>query len=391
MEMKKQGKKWVSVKFKNFVQLQRGFDLPEHSREKGAYPIVASTSIVDYHDEYKVKAPCITTGRSGALGEVLFINQNCWPLNTTLWVKDFKGNVPKFIYYKLKTLGLEKFNAGAGVPTLNRNHLDELNINIPLKAEDQLCIVSILSAYDDLIEVNGKHIKILEEMGQRLYSEWFIKLKLPGHEKSRMVESGTKYGLVPEGWEVVKIGEKFTTTLGGTPSRAVESYWLNGTIPWINSGKVNQLRIIDASEMITKEALEKSATKMMPRRTTLLAITGATLGQVSLTEIECCANQSVIGIYDPEGLFNEYLYFKIKQIIKNIIALAGGGAQQHINKDIVNSTEILIPDKKFVNLFLNKVKPVFDEIASLMFKNKILQGTRDLLIPQLVTGKRELK
>jgi type I restriction enzyme S subunit len=306
--------------------------------------------------------------------------------------RNLDGKYLKYILvsfpYKKQLLGLA--TTGATREALTKTDIENFEIKLP-SIEAQSRIASVLSTYDDLIEVNEKRIKALEEMAQRLYIEWFVKFKFPGHEKARMMDSGTKFGLIPEGWEIVKIGNMFCIVLGGTPSRVKKDYWRDGNIAWINSGAVNQLRIIEESEMITEEALKKSATKMMPQRTTLLAITGATLGQVSLTEIECCANQSVIGIYDREGLFNEYLYLKIKEIIKNIIALAGGGAQQHINKDIVNNTEIFIPDIKLIKIFLNKIKPVFDAISFLIFQNKNLQKTRDLLIPQLVTGKRELK
>ena len=120
-----------------------------------------------------------------------------------------------------------------------------------------------------------------------------------------------------------------------------ENYWIDGTVPWINSSMVNKLRIIGHSELITKEALERSSTKLMPKRTTVLAITGATLGQVSLIEREVCANQSVVGVYDQNRIYNEFIYMQITNIIKRIINRAGGGAQQHINKAIVNSIKII--------------------------------------------------
>lgn len=257
------------------------------------------------------------------------------------------------------------------------------------KAQTQ--IASVISSYDDLIENNEKRIKALEEMAKLLYTEWFVKFKFPGHEKVKMVDSCTEYGMIPQGWEVAKVGDKFLTILGGTPSRNKSEYWENGNIPWINSGTVNNLRITEESELITKNALEKSATKIMPKRTTLLAITGATLGQVSLTEIECCANQSVVGIHDKEGLLNEYVYLRIKNEIKSIIALAGGGAQQHINKDIINNKDFLIPEEKLIKKFSRLIVPLFDEISALIFSNKNLSQIRDLIIPQLVTGRRELK
>jgi type I restriction enzyme S subunit len=111
--------------------LQRGFDLPDNEIIEGKYPVVASTSIKAYHNQYKVEPPVITTGRSGSLGAVLFVKQPAWPLNTTLWVKDFYSNAPYFIYLTLKQMKLENFNSGAGIPSLNRNHLSGLKLVVP--------------------------------------------------------------------------------------------------------------------------------------------------------------------------------------------------------------------------------------------------------------------
>ncbi|MBK7888414.1 MAG: restriction endonuclease subunit S [Bacteroidetes bacterium] len=114
--------------FKDFIKLNRGFDLPEEKIKEGSYPVIASTSIKGYHNQYKVKGPIITTGRSGSLGTVLFVNQDGWPLNTSLYVKDFKSNEPLYLYYTLKLIDFESFNTGAGVPTLNQNHLHKLKM-----------------------------------------------------------------------------------------------------------------------------------------------------------------------------------------------------------------------------------------------------------------------
>ena len=122
---------WSEQKFGAFCVLQRGFDLPDAQVVPGPHPIIASTSIKGCHHEFKVKPPVVTTGRSGSLGEVLLVHTEAWPLNTALYVKDFCGNSPFLVYYTLKNMGLEKFNAGAGVPSLNRNHLTSININVP--------------------------------------------------------------------------------------------------------------------------------------------------------------------------------------------------------------------------------------------------------------------
>lgn len=124
---------WTNKKFSQFCKLKRGYDLPDANVEPGPHPVIASTSIKTYHAHFKVEPPVITTGRSGSLGKVLFVNAPAWPLNTTLYVKEFFGNSPFLIYYTLKNMKLELFNAGAGVPTLNRNHLSGIPITVPNK------------------------------------------------------------------------------------------------------------------------------------------------------------------------------------------------------------------------------------------------------------------
>ncbi|MGB9939084.1 restriction endonuclease subunit S [Methanosarcina sp.] len=294
---------------------------------------------------------------------------------------------PLFLSYYFLTDNHKKWmmaqcSHGATMASLNQDIISRISICLP-RIEIQHKIAAILSAYDDLIENNTRRIKILEEMSQTIYNEWFVKFRFPGHENAKMVPSDL--GEIPEGWKTRKIGDIFTVVLGGTPSRKREDYW-NGNIPWINSGKVNELRIINESEGITELGLKKSATKIMPVRTTVVAITGATLGQISLTEIEVCANQSVVGIYDEKKTYSEYIFLKINEIINEIILKAGGGAQQHINKEIINETEIIIPPKNMVEEFNSDIKPIFNQISILFFKNQNLRKTRDLLLPRLISG-----
>jgi type I restriction enzyme S subunit len=124
---------WQDTTFGKFCMLKRGYDLPDKRVVPGNYPVVASTSIKTYHNEFKVRPPVITTGRSGSLGTVLMVNCNAWPLNTALYVKNFFGNSPYLVFYTLKNMGLENFNSGAGVPTLNRNHINGIKIAVPDK------------------------------------------------------------------------------------------------------------------------------------------------------------------------------------------------------------------------------------------------------------------
>lgn len=303
------------------------------------------------------------------------------------WLKDFDENFnTRFIYYwvlsydgQKKIDAIAKGTAQKAVPIAS---IKQLEVPFP-PIEIQKKIVDILSSYDNLIENNRKQIKLMEEAAQRLYKKWFIDLHFPGYETTPIHDG------IPEGWEKKPIGAAFKTVLGGTPSRSNPNYW-GGDINWINSGEINNLRIVKPSEFITELALKKSATKMMPKRTTVLAITGATLGQVSYTEIETCANQSVVGIIDESQLYSVYIYLFTKERIWHMIGKATGGAQQHINKDIVNAYPIILPPKDLADQLNKMVSPLFDKIANLLFQKEDLIESRDRLLPKLMTGKMEI-
>lgn len=174
--------KWERKPLTDFVWFQRGFDLPKDKFVNGEFPVVGSTSILGYHTEAKVKAPGIVTGRSGTIGQFQFLKNDFWPHNTSLWVKYFYGNDERFAFYLLHTLDFISLNGGGAVPSLNRNFLSSINVNVP-PLPTQRRIASILSAYDDLIENNLKRIKLLEEKAFLRYkqiakSEMLEKVKL---------------------------------------------------------------------------------------------------------------------------------------------------------------------------------------------------------------------
>jgi len=279
----------------------------------------------------------------------------------------------------IETLGI----GATGQTELSRGRLSEVEIAVP-SLPTQRKIAAILSAYDDLIENNLRRIKILEEMAQSLYREWFVKFRFPGHQHARFTDS--PLGRIPEGWEVKRLGDAFLIVLGGTPSRNRPEFWRNGTVPWINSGKVNDFRVTEPSELITELALKKSAAKLMPPGTTLIAITGATLGQVSILEIEASANQSVVGVISEDENLIEWLHLTIRERISSIINHASGGAQQHINKGIVDDVVVAVPPGNIAEKFRNIVHPLYRQIAGLIFKNITLRRTRDLLLPRLISG-----
>ena len=149
---------WEVKDLVNVATLQRGFDLPIQDRTHGKYPLATSNGITDYHNEYKVLAPGVFTGRSGTIGNVFYIEKNYWPHNTTLYVKDFHGNDEKFIYYFLQKFNLKNFYSGTGVPTVNINIVHKEKVVIPKSKKEQKQIAEILSSVDNKVDIN-KQIK----------------------------------------------------------------------------------------------------------------------------------------------------------------------------------------------------------------------------------------
>jgi type I restriction enzyme S subunit len=310
---------------------------------------------------------------------------------------------PDYVYYNLSTRKAELQSlagGGSAQPILNKGHFSVLRIAVPPLPE-QRAIAHILGTLDDKIDLNRRMNETLEAMARAIFKSWFmdfdpVRAKAEGCQPFGMDAAtaalfpdsfqDSPLGKTPRGWRVSRIGNELNPILGGTPSRSHSAYWSGGTVPWINSGKVNEFRIIEPSEYITEEAVAKSATKLLPQRTTVLAITGATLGQVSLLEIESCANQSVVGIVGSTAIPSEFVYFWVKSRIDDLVSWQTGGAQQHINKNNVNDLIMLCPDPRVLGAYKRIAKPFFDAIRVCCFENLTLAAIRDALLPKLISG-----
>jgi type I restriction enzyme S subunit len=163
---------WCEDKILNIAPLQRGFDLPKNQMNLGKYPVVMSNGISEYHDEFKVKGPGIVTGRSGTIGNVHYVETDFWPHNTSLWVTDFKGNYPLFIYTMFKRLNLNKFGTGSGVPTLNRNDVHDLKVYIP-KLNEQIVISDFFENLDKLLTEHQQKQTKLKALKKAMLSKMF--------------------------------------------------------------------------------------------------------------------------------------------------------------------------------------------------------------------------
>lgn len=190
---------WREVPLGDVLTRQRGFDITKNTQRPGAVPVVSSSGIASFHDEARAEGPGVVIGRKGSLGTAFFVNGPYWPHDTTLWVKDFKGNDPYFCYLLLKNLRLSELDAGSSNPTLNRNHAHLLRVRI-VDVVTQRRVAAILSAFDELIEINERRIEMLEDLAQSLYREWVVRFRFPGHADVQFADS--ELGPIPQGWTV---------------------------------------------------------------------------------------------------------------------------------------------------------------------------------------------
>lgn len=164
---------WVELPLGDVITLQRGFDLPSQNRRSGKVPIVSSSGISDYHAEASAKGPGVVTGRYGTIGRVFLIKEDYWPLNTTLWVKDFHGNDPLFVSYLLRTVDFRSCSDKSSVPGVNRNDLHRIPVLRP-PLNEQKAIAGVLGALDEKIESNGRMNATLEAIARALFQSWFV-------------------------------------------------------------------------------------------------------------------------------------------------------------------------------------------------------------------------
>ncbi|OAI08580.1 hypothetical protein A1332_06615 [Methylomonas methanica] len=166
---------WVTKPLGDIISIQRGHDLPSQDRSEGVVPIMGSSGITGYHDAIKAKGPGVIIGRSGnSMGEVCFIKEDYWPLNTCLYVTDFKGNDERFIFYLLQTINFDQFNSGSAQKSLNRNAVYPFEVSITECKDEQIKISSILANLEDKIELNRQTNQTLEQIAQAIFKSWFV-------------------------------------------------------------------------------------------------------------------------------------------------------------------------------------------------------------------------
>ena len=345
----------------DLVTLQRGFDLPSKKRIQGKIPVVASTGINGWHNKFKVRAPGVVIGRSGSIGGGQFITEDFWPLNTTLWVKDFKGNDERFAYYFLKNIDFSKFNSGSGVPTLNRNHISSINISIP-DLPTQKYIAGVLLAYDDLIANNRRRIALLEESARLIYREWFVHFRFPGHENTPF-----KNGL-PVGWERKAVGN-LLKKLKAKPKIRKDAYQTSGQFPCVDQGQAFVGGYTNKSASVYQDCLPLI---VFGDHTRILKFVNFPFAKG--------ADGTQVLLSNEENLSQEMFYLALCEV-----DLSNYFYARHFK--FLKEQKVIIPDADTNSDFSEFAKSVFDQVSALRKQNRTLAQARDLLLPRFMDGR----
>ena len=295
----------------------------------------------------------------------------------------------KFIFYQLQqpeVVGwVEKHAVGSTMLNLNTTILSNIPLLLP-PIETQHRIADILSAYDDLIENNRKQIKLLEEAAQRLYKEWFVDLRFPGYEHTKIVDG------MPEGWEILHISDVCDTIGGGTPSTKVKEYYQNGNIPWVTPTDItknNSLVLLDTATKITNEGLDNSSAKMVPAGTILMT-SRASVGFFGICNFPVCTNQGFISCVPCQYNVQMYLLYNLLNRVDEIRGKAGGSTYLEISKKTFRDFEIVVPDIHVLTLFQTTTEKLIERMRILSKLILELQQARNRLLPKLMSGEVEV-
>lgn len=370
--------RWKPSTLQDLVTLQRGFDITKAEQKEGEVPVISSSGFSSWHNEAMVEGPGIIIGRKGSLGTVHYSEIAYWPHDTTLWSKLLHGNNPRFVYYALKVLNLERFNVGGANPTLNRNHIHGLPIFLPSRStQDE--VARILTAYDEFIENNRKRIGLLEEAARLLYREWFVHFRFPGDEHVKVVNG------LPEGWAPRTIKE-MTDFLGRgiSPSYDEEAEFL----------VVNQKCIRDRMLSMVparKQKKEFAPAKALQFLDVLINSTGTgTLGRVA----QCWFNptgatfDSHVTVARANGSVDPYWFGYALLALENVFEGMGEGAtnQKELAKSRIAAITVTTPSISLQKDFGSFAADSCRQIQTLAEQNEKLLAARDLLLPRLMSG-----
>jgi type I restriction enzyme S subunit len=395
---------WRDVSLGEVIELKRGYDLPEKERRPGRVPLVSSSGVTDHHAVAMAKGPGVVTGRYGTLGLVFYITEDFWPLNTTLYVRDFKGNHPRFISYLLRSLDFLAYSDKAAVPGLNRNHLHQARVRLPVDVTEQRAIAHLLGTLDDQIELNRRMNETLEAIARALFKSWFVdfdpvRAKVEGRDPGLpqpLAElfpaslEDSRVGQIPRGWRSVPLPEVIEVN----PPRA------------LRGGEVAPY--LDMANMPTRGHSPDSVVAR-PFGSGMRFINGDTL----VARITPCLENGKTAYVDflSEGQVGwgstEYVVLRPKPPLPSLFgyclarsqgfrdfaihSMTGSSGRQRVPTESLSHLLIVAPERRVAELFGRMVTPLFDRARKATAVSRGLAALRDTLLPKLVSGELRIR
>lgn len=309
----------------------------------------------------------------------------CFPDSIVGFIADPNKADIHFVKYYIDTikLGMQNISKGTTQDNLSLEKLLTFKVYAPPLPMQQK-IASILSAYDDLIEKNNRRIKILEEMAQTIYKEWFVNFRFPGHKKVKIVDS--ELGKIPERWEVKKLKDFGEIITGKTPSKKIKEYY-GDYMPFVKTPDMHgNIFCIYASEYLSRAGVNSQKTKTLPPNSLCVSCIG-TAGIVSIISEPSQTNQQINSIVFYDTSAREFLYFALIDMKDKIKQYGSAGATMvNLSKGKFENLNFLCPNSNLMVKFHHLTASMFDEIKALQYKNANLSSTRDLLLPRLISG-----
>jgi len=391
---------WPRSLLGDVIELKRGYDLPQQARQAGRFPLVSSSGISDRISATMVKGPGVVTGRYGTLGQVHFIREDFWPLNTTLYVRDFKGNDPRFISYFLTSLDFLAYSDKAAVPGLNRNHLHVAPVRMPSDVDEQRAIAHILGTLDDKIELNRKMSETLEAMARALFKSWFVEFypvraKMEGRDPglpkeiadlfpSRMVES--ELGEIPEGWAVGTLADVIELLRDSeNPQDEPDILFRHFSIPAFDNGQWPTPE--------RGEAIKSQKSRVLPG-TVLMSKLNPEIERVWLVEVQpgdravSSTEFLVLRPRAPYGRAYAYCLARSPNMRRKFEGMVTGTSKSHqrIQASSVLGLAVLTPSSFVIDQFLKAAEPLLARTLECRRDSRNLAALRDALLPKLISG-----
>lgn len=279
---------------------------------------------------------------------------------------------------------IHRITTGANIPHISGKDIAAYEFELP-DLDDQARIVECLSTYDALIATNQRRIALLEDAARRLYREWFVHLRFPGHE-SVPVKDG-----VPEGWLSLTLGDVCDAVGGGTPSTARPEYW-GGDVTWVTPTDVTRndcLVLLDSEKKITEAGLANSSAKLVPPETILMT-SRASIGFFALMDKPACTNQGFISVLPKQDSARMFLLFNLLDRVEEMIGLATGATFKELSKKTFRALPVLWPTDALLKFYEDKTYPLIQQVRLIKKQNQELTKARDQLLPKLMSGQLDV-